>query len=248
MRRLGRVGHSMAQRVLFWNGAILVDARFESHHAHVRRRTARPGHPASKADWAIKARRRHFRAICLRPHLEPMTVRYAIGPQAYRMSGGVLPANLVDFDRSAEVVTAQYNALGGTGTLTVINYPDSDIAVEQERAIQAYFSCHGNPAESMDPGADRQQSRSNPDASLGSAGERSPQEVCSGGAAQDLLQRVHYEVSVTIRQPRPTFLRSKNGGTNYSGCRRAGRNFCVDRDCSWSFSGRRPRCLAKKAK
>lgn len=183
-------------RVLFWKGAVLVDARF-SHitamsAAELRdlatllpKATGAQGTPPSLPDYLPAA------------HLEPMTVQYAIGPQAYRMSGGVLPANLVGFDRSAEVVTAQYNALGGTGTLTVINYPDSDIAVQQERAIQAYFSGHGNQQNPWTPAltdsnpAAIQTRRSGPLVIVTSGG-------LSGGAAQDLLQRVHYEVSVTL--------------------------------------------------
>ena len=183
-------------RVLFWNGAVLVDARFSR---------ITPMSAAELRDLATQLPKvagaqgtpPNLPNYLPAPHLEPMTVQYAIGPQAYRMSGGVLPSALVDFDRSAEVVTAQYNALGGTGTLTVINYPDSDIAVEQERAIQAYFSSHGSrqnpwtPALTDSNPAAIQTRRSGPLVIVTSGS-------LSGGAAQELLQRVHYEVSVTL--------------------------------------------------
>jgi hypothetical protein len=112
------------------------------------------------------------------------------------MSGGVLPPGLVDFGRSAEVVMAEYNALGGTGTLTIINYPDSDIAVDRQHAIQAYFASHGTtqypwtPALTDSNPSAIQLRRSGPLLAVSSGGY-------SSGAANELLQRVHYEEIVT---------------------------------------------------
>jgi hypothetical protein len=60
--------------------------------------------------------------------------RYALGPLGYQASGGVLPANLLGFEKAGEAVTAKYN---GKGTLTMLVYPTPQIAAEHGRAIEA---------------------------------------------------------------------------------------------------------------
>jgi hypothetical protein len=183
------------KRVLFWSGKTLVDATFE----HIT-----PMSPAELRDLgsqlpeaiANQATPPRLPDYLPRQHLINETVKYAIGPQSYLMSGGVLPPGLVDFGRSAEVVTAEYNALGGTGTLTIINYPDSDIAIDRRQAIQAYFASHGTTQYPWTPElANSNQSgiqlrRSGPLLAVSSGG-------LSRGAANELLQRVHYEEIVT---------------------------------------------------
>ena len=51
--------------------------------------------------------------------------RYALGPASYQAMGGVLPPEIVGFDKAAEVVTAKYE---GKGTLTMLLYPTPQIA------------------------------------------------------------------------------------------------------------------------
>jgi hypothetical protein len=200
---IGGGGAFDGERVLFWTGTILVDAKFE----HITPMSADelrdlvtqlPKPVGNQATLPTLPR-------YLPPqHLLPETVRYAIGPQSYRMSGGVLPPGLVDFGRSAEVVTAEYNALGGVGTLTVINYPDSDIAIDREHAIQAYVASHGSPQYAWTPAlansdpAAIQLRRSGPLLAVSSGGY-------SSGAANEALQRVHYEVIMTLSHGRQRF-------------------------------------------
>ena len=182
-------------RVLFWSGKTLVDAAFEhiTPMSAAELRDLASQLPKAIANQATSPRLPDY----LPPqHLEKETVKYAIGPQSYRMSGGVLPPGLVDFGRSAEVVTAQYNALGGTGTLTIINYPDSDIAIDRQHAIQAYFASRGatqypwTPELAHSNPSGIQLRRSGPLLAISSGSYFS-------GAANDLLQRVHYEEIVT---------------------------------------------------
>jgi hypothetical protein len=196
-------------RVLFWSGTTLVDARF----AHIT-----PMSAAELRDLATQlpqpkgnqGRPPTLPAYLPSQHLEPMTVQYAIGPQAYRLSGGVLPAGLVDFGRSAEVVTAQYNALNGTGTLTIINYPTPEIAIDREHAIRAFFASHGAmPGAAQGPPQNSWTSAlstSNP-AALQSRRSGPLVAVTSGSfsapAAQQLLQRVHYEVNLATSNSKP---------------------------------------------
>ncbi|MHB1935124.1 MAG: DUF6599 family protein [Acidobacteriaceae bacterium] len=193
---IGGGGGFDGTRVLFWSGTTLVDAKFE----HIT-----PMSAGELRDLATQLPKPIGNQATLptlprylpRQHLQPETTRYAIGPQSYRMSGGVLPPGLVDFGRSAEAVTAEYTALGGTGTLTIVNYPDSDIAVDRVHAIQSYFASHGSPQYPWTPAlansnpAAIQIRRSGPLVVVSSGSY-------SGGAANELLQRVHYEVVVTM--------------------------------------------------
>jgi hypothetical protein len=72
--------------------------------------------------------------------LEADSVKYAFGPADYRATGGVLRAEAVGFDKSAETVTAKYR---DAGYLTLIEYPTPAIAGEHERTIEAELNQQG---------------------------------------------------------------------------------------------------------
>lgn len=199
--QIGRGAAFDGTRVLFWNGTVLVDAKFSR---------LTPMSAAEMRDLAtlLPQPTGNLNVLPTLPsylpprHLEAMTVRYAIGPQGYRLSGGVLPASLVEFDRSAEVVTAQYDTLNGIGTLTIINYPTPEIAIDREHAIQSFLNAHGkaqNAATAQDSWTP-ELADSNPPA-IQSRRSGPLVAVTSGSfssdVAQQLLQSVHYEVNLT---------------------------------------------------
>ncbi len=62
-------------------------------------------------------------------------IRYAIGPATYAAQGGVLPANSIGWDKSAEAVSATYDDKRGKETLTLLIYPTPEIAVAHVRSI-----------------------------------------------------------------------------------------------------------------
>jgi hypothetical protein len=64
--------------------------------------------------------------------LERDSVKYALGPVGYQAIGGALPAEVIGFDKAAEVVTAKYE---GKGTLTMLLYPTPQIAGDHGRQI-----------------------------------------------------------------------------------------------------------------
>lgn len=68
-------------------------------------------------------------------HLVPGSLRYALGPATYAAEGGVLPANSLGWAKSAEAVTASYDAKRGHETLTLLMYPTPQIAQAFERAL-----------------------------------------------------------------------------------------------------------------
>jgi len=196
LEQIGQGAAFDGTRVLFWNGTVLVDAKLNRITpmsaselrdlvTELPRPTGNQGLLPTLPDYLPSS------------HLETNTIQYAIGPQAYRLSGGVLPPELVDFNRSAEVVTAQYNTLNGRGTLTVINYPTPEIATDRLKAIQAYFAHRGGNGLAWTSAC----ANSNPPA-LQSRRSGPLVAVTSGSfsadAAQQLLQRVHYEVNLTM--------------------------------------------------
>ena len=75
--------------------------------------------------------------------LEVESVRYALGPVGYQAMGGVLPGTTIGFDKSAEVVMANYK---GDGVLTLLLYPTPQIAGNQGRAIVAEMNRQGAAA------------------------------------------------------------------------------------------------------
>lgn len=186
--------------VLFWNGTILVDAKFNRltpmSAAELRDLATQLPQPVGNQNVLPT-----LPAYLPPQHLLATTIQYAIGPQAYQQSGGVLPATLVDFARSAEVVTAQYNAIYGTGTLTIINYPTPEIAIDRERAIQVFFAAHRQGQTAQQNSWTPALANSNP-AAIQSRRSGPLVAVTSGSfssdAAQQLLQRVHYEVNMTM--------------------------------------------------
>ena len=68
-------------------------------------------------------------------HLAPSGLRYALGPATYAAEGGVLPANSLGWDKSAEAVTANYNGKHGNETLTLLIYPTPQIARAFEQRL-----------------------------------------------------------------------------------------------------------------
>jgi hypothetical protein len=68
--------------------------------------------------------------------LDPASVRYALGPVAYKAMGGVLPPQVMGWDKSLETATASYSGKGGKGTLTLLMYPTPQIAGDRGRAVE----------------------------------------------------------------------------------------------------------------
>ena len=74
-------------------------------------------------------------------NLAPGSLRYALGPAAYTAMGGVLPANLLTFDKAGEAVTADYqlHSHQPRGVITLLLYPTPTIAGDVNRAIEPHL-------------------------------------------------------------------------------------------------------------
>src|ERR1700761_4058300 len=68
-------------------------------------------------------------------HLAASGMRYALGPETYAAEGGVLPANSLGWDKSAEAITANYDEKHGRETVTLLIYPTPQIAQAFEKRL-----------------------------------------------------------------------------------------------------------------
>jgi hypothetical protein len=133
---IGDQGASLGQRVLFYRGDIVIEAVFSQlsvmSAAGLRELAGllpRPGGNAGNLPPILASMPHHGYA--------QNTEKYAEGPLALGAIGSPLPADLVDFSASPEVVLGQYSTSGGGATLMLIEYPTPAVAAEHLRRIDA---------------------------------------------------------------------------------------------------------------
>jgi len=133
---IGDQGASLNQRVLFYRGHIVVEAVFSQlsvmSAAGLRELAGLLPRPSGNAGNLPPI-------LASMPHhgYSRNTEKYAEGPLALAAIGSPLPADLVDFSASPEVVLGQYSTLGGEATLMLIEYPTPALAAEHLRRIDA---------------------------------------------------------------------------------------------------------------
>jgi hypothetical protein len=134
--QIGDQGASLNQRVLFYRGHILVDAGFSQlsvmSAAGLRELAGALPRPTGNAGNLPPI-------LAFMPHhgYEANTEKYAEGPLALRAIQSPLPADLVDFSASPEVVLGEYSTPSGAATLMLIEYPTPALAAEHLRRIDA---------------------------------------------------------------------------------------------------------------
>jgi hypothetical protein len=196
---IGKGGAANGDRVLFWNGATVVDAKFD----HLTAMSA-----AALRELADKVPMVSGSAgvppslpgYLPRTDLVPTHTRYALGPETYARSGGVLPVALIDFSKSPEVLSGAFNLRSGEGTLTIIEYPTPQIAAMRERAIAAYLKAGNQPQQPFTEALEKSNTQA-----LATRRSGLLVAVTSGGFdatdARKLLDKVNYEASVTWNNP-----------------------------------------------
>ena len=140
---IGSGAASNHNRVLFWKGNIVVDATFSqmsplaaSEMREIAARIPAPSGNKSLAPPILANLPQHW--------LDPQTTHYAEGPAGYAGGGGVLPPELVGFDRDAEAATASYSLSSGPATLTLIDYPTPQMAEVFETKFRDYIKAGNN--------------------------------------------------------------------------------------------------------
>ena len=198
--QIGAGATSNHNRVLFWLGNTVVDANFSRigpmSGSELRELAGQLPVPEGTKSLAPPVL-----ANLPKASLDGQTTHYAVGPAGYAGAGGVLPSDLVGFDRGAETVTANYTLRSGPATLTIIDYPTPQLAAAEESKIRAYIKA-GSQAQPAWPKplldsdqASLEVRRSGPLVAIVS-GDAIPEE------SHKLLATVHYEADLTsIPQP-----------------------------------------------
>lgn len=124
--------------------------------------------------------------------LQKDSLRYAVGPLTYAAGGGQIPASVIDFSKSPEILTSRYSGRSGHGVLTTIFYPTPAIAGDRVRAMQAAIQDRSLPAAFL--AGEPQAARSGPIVALASSG-------FSAKEASKIVGSIKYEAAVTWNKP-----------------------------------------------
>lgn len=137
---IGDLSSSQNEHVLFYRANVVVDAVFDklSVMSASQLRELAAGLPiVSGGDRNppnlpnyLPQKLAHAQAI-------PNSTRYAEGPVALQRIGAPVSAELVDFAAGAEVVLSKYRADPQEATLTLIEYPTPQMAIQHQQRIDA---------------------------------------------------------------------------------------------------------------
>jgi hypothetical protein len=134
--KIGGQGSSLNNRVLFYQGNILVDAIFDKlsvmSAAELRELAGVLPSPAGNARNLPP-----LPTYLPKQAYQKNTAKYILGPVTLDRVGSPLPTSMVDFKSGAEVVIGKYQAKAGDSTLMLIEYPTPQIAAEKLRQIDA---------------------------------------------------------------------------------------------------------------
>ncbi len=127
-------------RVLFYQGNVLVDAVFDRMSvmsAGQLRQLAGLLPPAEDDKNKLPSLPSRLPKRPTEISLEKNTTKYILGATTLDRVGSPLPAAMVDFQSGAEVALARYAVNAGDSTLMLIEYPTPQIAAERLRQIDA---------------------------------------------------------------------------------------------------------------
>ncbi|MGA9356360.1 MAG: DUF6599 family protein [Terriglobales bacterium] len=134
--QIGDLAGSLNNRVLFFQGNVLVDALFDKlsamSAAELRELAGMLPSPPANAGQLPS-----LRGYLPRRDYQKNSAKYILGPAALNHAGAPLPAQVVDFKLEAEVLLAQYSVAAGDATLMLVKYPTNQIAIEKMKQIDA---------------------------------------------------------------------------------------------------------------
>lgn len=134
--KIGEHAGSLTNRVLFFQGNVLVDALFDKVD------TMSAAELRELAGMLPKGVGSASKLPSLQNYLparerEKNTTKYILGPVALDRVGAPLPASMVDFKSGAEVALARYSVTAGDATMMLIEYPTPQIGIERMKQIDA---------------------------------------------------------------------------------------------------------------
>ena len=134
--KIGGQASSLNNRVLFYQGNILIDAVFDKlsvmSAAELRELAGALPQPPGNA--------RNLPSLPVylpKDSYEKNTAKYVLGPVTLDRVGAPLPTPVVDFKSGAEVELAKYGVAAGDATLMLIEYPTPQLAIERLKQIDA---------------------------------------------------------------------------------------------------------------
>ena len=134
--KIGGLGSSLGDRVLFFQGNVLVDAVFDKvtamSAAELRELAGTLPQPAGSAG-KLPTLRNYLPTRGYQKNSE----KYVVGPAALDRMNAPLASTMVDFKSDTEVVLGKYAAQLGEATLMLIEYPTPQIAIEKQKQIEA---------------------------------------------------------------------------------------------------------------
>jgi hypothetical protein len=134
--KIGAQGYSLNNRVLFYQGNVLVDAVFDKLSVMSAAELRELAGDLPQISGSI-ANLPSLPTYLPRQSYEKNTAHYIMGPVTLDRIGSPLPTTMVDFNSGAEVVIAKYAVAAGDATLMLISYPTPQIATEKLRQIDA---------------------------------------------------------------------------------------------------------------
>lgn len=145
--KIGALAGSLTNRVLFFQGNVLVDALFDKVNAmsaaELRELAGMLPTPVGSAGKLPP-----LRSYLPTREYEKNTTKYILGPAALSRVGAPLPTGMVDFTSGAEVALAKYSVTAGDATMMLIEYPTPQIAIAKMKQIDA-----SHQATTQQPGA-----------------------------------------------------------------------------------------------
>lgn len=136
--KIGGQAGSLNERVLFYQGNVLVDAVFQKltamSAAELRELAAAiPPPPGNTGNLPS------LPAYLPKESYEKNSAKYVVGPFGLSAVSAPVSAQLVDFGTGAEVALGNYATSTGDATLMLISYPTPQIAADHLRKIEASF-------------------------------------------------------------------------------------------------------------
>src|SRR5215470_5029820 len=145
--KIGGQASSLNNRVLFYQGNILIDAVFDKlsvmSAAELRELAGLLPQPPGNA--------RNLPSLPVylpKESYEKNTAKYVLGPAGLDRVGAPLPTSMVDFKSGAEVVVEKYAVAAGDASLMLIEYPTPQLAAQRVKEIDAAHQ----PAQAGQPG------------------------------------------------------------------------------------------------
>jgi hypothetical protein len=190
--KIGDLGAAAGTKVLFYRGNVLVDVDLDRvtamSAAELRELAGTLPQPTGS-----NSRLPTLPTYLPRQGYVRQSAKYVTGPAAFADVHPPLPADVVDFRRSPELVLGKYTTTKGVATMVLIAYPTPQIASDRLRAIESWTKSNGCSSGRAPGSCDFFGKRSGPIVAMVSG-------ALSASEAQALLGSISYDADVTWNQ------------------------------------------------